>query len=462
MLAIRGRLGRCSVLVATVLLAACSPRAGGGPGAVPDIGLQSSARSGAPPRSPMMPYASMGKIQHVVIVVQENRSFDNLFQGFPGANTASSGVNSLGQTIPLQPVGLEVEYEVEHFVNDFLAACDGSPSGMGCTMDGFDLERAYGKQLAQNPQFAYVPQRETRLYFDVARQYVLGDDMFTSQIDASFPSHQYIIAGQAGDSANVPSQNWGCDGPKTDHVDTLQPDRTLGATERPCFNYRTIADELDGKSLPWRFYSVGPSNGNFAYSAYQAVKHIYRGPDWSKDAKWPPSRFLSDVAKGELAAVTWITPDQKSSDHPVPYAYPGKRGPEWVANVVNAVGESKFWDSTAIFVMWDDWGGWYDHVPPPYVDFDGLGFRVPLVVVSPYAKQGYVSHVQYEHGSILKFVEDTFGLSRLAASDTRANSPAADCFDFTQPPRPFVPFKTTLRPSDFINAPIDTEPIDEE
>lgn len=94
--------------------------------------------------------------------------------------------------------------------------------------------------------------------------------------------------------------------------------------------------------------------------------------------------------------------------------------------------------------MWDEWGGWYDHVKPPYLDSDGLGMRVPLLVVSPYAKAGYVSHIQYEHGSLLKFIEDIFGLPRLAASDTRANSPAGDCFDFTQKPRPFKPIGKPL------------------
>jgi phospholipase C len=112
--------------------------------------------------------------------------------------------------------------------------------------------------------------------------------------------------------------------------------------------------------------------------------------------------------------------------------------------------------------MWDEWGGWYDHVPPPYVDYDGLGMRVPLLVISPYAKKNHVSHVQYEHGSILRFVEDTFGLGRLAASDKRANSPSADCFDFTQAPRAYVPFKTKMSREQFIEAAPDDRPIDEE
>jgi phospholipase C len=116
-------------------------------------------------------------------------------------------------------------------------------------------------------------------------------------------------------------------------------------------------------------------------------------------------------------------------------------GPAWVASIVNAVGESQYWDSTAVFITWSGFGGWADHVPPPSLDREGLGFRVPLLVVSPYAKQGYVTRVQLETSSILRFVEDTFGLQRLAESDTRAHSPS-DSFDFLQSPRAFQPFAT--------------------
>jgi phospholipase C len=130
--------------------------------------------------------------------------------------------------------------------------------------------------------------------------------------------------------------------------------------------------------------------------------------------------------------------------------------------LVNAVGKSKFWDSTAIFVQWDDWGGLYDHVPPPFKDYDGLGFRVPLLVISPYAKKDYVSHVQYETASVLRFAEDVFGLDRLAAADKRAVSPAKDCFDFSQPPRKFVPIKAPLDASFFMNQPQDLRPPDDQ
>ncbi len=165
-----------------------------------------------------------------------------------------------------------------------------------------------------------------------------------------------------------------------------------------------------------------PSNGTaYQWNGYQAINHIYNGPQWS-NVVTPPSQFLTDVQNGTLATVTWVEPTYPDSDHS---GNGSTTGPAWVASVVNAVGESKFWDSTAIFVMWDEWGGWYDPVAPPYEDYDGLGFRVPLLVISPYAKQGYVSHTQFEHGSILRFVEDTFGLP---------SSPPATPAPTTRPP----------------------------
>ncbi len=150
--------------------------------------------------------------------------------------------------------------------------------------------------------------------------------------------------------------------------------------------------------------------------------------------------------------MTWVTPTYANSDHG---GSGSKTGPSWVASLVNAVGKSKYWKSSAIFIFWDDPGGWYDPEPPAYVDNDGLGFRLPLLIISPYAKQGLVSHVHYEHGSILKFVEDQFGLGRLAASDTRAKSPERDCFDFSRPPRKFVPIKAPYDENYFVQQPID-------
>jgi phospholipase C len=181
------------------------------------------------------------------------------------------------------------------------------------------------------------------------------------------------------------------------------------------------------------------------------VRHIRFGPDWKKDIVTPQTRFLSDV-KTQLANVTWITPTCPNSDHP---NCGGGFGPDWVASLVNAIGESKFWNTTAVFVAWDDWGGLYDHVPAPFENFDSLGFRVPLLAISPYAKKNFVSHVEYETASVLRFAEDQFGLAQMAAADKRANDPAIDCFDFTQPPRKFVPIKTNHDARFFMSQPAD-------
>ena len=114
-------------------------------------------------------------------------------------------------------------------------------------------------------------------------------------------------------------------------------------------------------------------------------------------------------------------------------------GPQWVASLVNAVGKSKFWKSTAIVVIWDDWGGWFDPVPPVYEDYDGLGFRIPMIIVSPYAKKGVVATKQYETASVLRFMEDTFGLGQLRPrADTKVlQTHAGEAFNFNQPPRKF-------------------------
>ncbi|MGB6601670.1 MAG: alkaline phosphatase family protein [Candidatus Cybelea sp.] len=380
-----------------------------------------------------------GKIAHVVYIVQENRSFDNLFEGYPGADTVSSGKNSKGQTIALQPTSLTRVYEIDHSASGMIAACDGTGKlpGTKCRMDGFDKEFSRGGP--PNPQYVYVPHQETKPYWAMAHEWVLADKTFQSQLDESFVAHQYIIAAQADSSANVPTGLWGCAGQPGDEVQTITQQRTYGKNQQPCFNYQTLGDELDAAKLPWRFYTSFYTDAPSGFwSGYQAVKHIFHGPDLSKDIVTPPKQFLIDVAAGKLASFTWITPFCANSDHMM---CGSGYGPSWVAALVNAIGKSKFWGSTIIFVQWDDWGGLYDHVPPPHKDYDGTGFRVPLLVISPYAKKDYVSHVQYETASVLRFAEDLFGLNQLAAADKRASSPAKDCLDFSQTPRAFVPIK---------------------
>ena len=462
------RIIRCAGLAVALAvgLAACGGPAALGP---PD-------RNGGPNPATVQHIANqtsgIGKIQHVVIVIQENRSFDNLFQGFKGADTKSYGYTSTGKKVNLVQVPLEADYDVEHDSSGFLAACNGTGSypGTNCKMNGFNNEKAncnlgsYEKCPNKYPAYAYVPQKETKLYFDIASQYVLADRMFASNYDASsFIAHQYLIAAYASSAVNYPSiyNAWGCYGGKKDRIAIVTQQRQIDYKDNieACFDNQTLGDELDNASLSWRYYTGAlPYGDGHLWDAYTAIKHIYDGPDYYKDIKTPQKTFFTDVKKGALPAVSWITPTCANSDHATCLA---NTGPAWVTSIVNAIGESKYWDSTAIFVTWDDYGGWYDHVAPKKVDYDGLGMRVPLMVISPYAKKNYVSHKNYELASILRFVEDDFGLSTLAASDARATSPAADCFDFNQSPRKFVKIGSKLGVNYFMNQPFDPRPPDD-
>ncbi|MGA9017720.1 MAG: alkaline phosphatase family protein [Candidatus Cybelea sp.] len=459
-----------------LLLCACKGGISSSPG-VPAVDRQ-------PHRAAIQPL-SPKKIQHVIIIVQENRSFNNLFYGYPGAKTVTYGYDSKGQKITLKPIGLATTWDVSHSYAAFMAACDGTGKipGTNCRMDGFDKVGwtcGHGGQPrcpkgVTYPPYSYVPHSETAPYFLMAKQYVLADQMYASNFDvSSFVSHQYIIAGQASHTVNYPESFWGCPGGSTDKAYTIDDQRKISSSPDRvvCFDNKTLGDELDDAKLPWAFYTYpigsapdpcdGDASGdtyqetNGIWSAYQAIHHICYGRDWKKDVITDATRFLTDVPNGKLAAVTWITPTCANSDHAT---CDSDTGPSWVASLVNAVGQSKFWSTSAIFVFWDDPGLWYDPEKPAHVDYDGLGFRVPLLIISPYAKKGYVSHTHYEHGSILKFVEEQFGLSSLAASDKRANS-AADAFDFNQSPRKFVQIQGPYGKSYFLHQPPDLRPPD--
>jgi phospholipase C len=379
-------------------------------------------------------------IKHIVIVIQENRSFDDMFSGFPGADAPAYGYAG-HKRIELHPVSLENKGNINNNWSDALSGWDKG------RMDGFEREQLYGEP----PDFAYayVPRNESAPYWAMARQYVLADRMFPTEFGPSFTAHLSLIAANT-DIKPTPlaevdepiAYPWGCTAPagaKTFTLDIRRIERFNGPF--PCFDdFPTIADRLDPAGISWKYYAAPLSNiGGQVWSEFSAVRAVRYGPDW-KNVINPQTRILKDVDAGALADVSWVTPDWMDSDH-TGSGY--NRGPSWVSAVVNAIGESPYWQDTAIFVLWDDWGGWYDNVPPPQLDFRGLGIRVPCIVISPYARTRYVSHTQYEYGSILKFVEQVFGLPPIGPpsrgfTDTRAAS-MLDAFDFTQSPRPFVP-----------------------
>src|ERR1700722_9053099 len=451
--------GIAFTLAAAVLPSACSGSFGSSPAAPVVPGVAARPRSAQ----------GINKIQNIIIIIQENRSVDNLFQGFPGADTQSYGYNSLGAKIKLGTIGLATVWDIDHSSASFLSACNGTGSfpGTDCQMNGFNNELVscgmpgYPKCPFKEPQYAYVPANETKPYVAIASQYVLADHMFTSNFDASsFVAHQYLIAAQSSTAVNYPNSNqWGCEGGPSDTIQTLTQGRKIYYGHRipVCFDNVTLGDELDTAKVPWAYYTAATPQGDGAYwSAYSAITQIYNGPDWKKDVISPQTDFFKDVKKGLLRPVSWVTPTCENSDHA---SCDSDTGPAWVASLVNAVGQSKYWKTSAIFVVWDDYGGWYDHVPPKMLDYDGLGFRVPLLAISPYAKDAYVSHKNYELASLVRFVEDRFGLPTMAASDARALSPAGDCFDFTQLPRKFKVISSKQNEDYFIDRRPDLRPV---
>lgn len=400
----------------------------------------STVKSTDPP--PLGPPTAAGRIKHIVIIMQENRSTDNLFNGFPGADTVQTAMKN-GTQVQLQQNSL-----VQHLSTDL----DHSHPGFWQDLDGGKMDGFAHQPKLPNPMLAYsyVPQSEVVPYWTLAQQWTFGDRMFASNSGPSFVAHQYMIAGQSANTdENPPGGQWGCDAPAGTTVSLIGPNGTDLPGIFPCFDYQTIADLLDAKGISWRYYAPSESHGGgFVWSAFQAIRHIRYGSDWTNNVISPPPQIFNDIQNGQLAAVTWVVPDISYSDHD-DVNLTGE-GPDWVASITNAIGGSQFWDSTAIFISWDDWGGYYDHVVPPQVDEMGLGFRVPLIVVSPYAKRGYVSHVTHEFSGFLKFTEEVYGLPSLNTRDVNADD-FADCFDFTQNPHPYTQVPVTYTPQFFLS-----------
>jgi phospholipase C len=439
------------------------------------------------------PYLN-SKIQHVVIVFQENRTPDNLFQDpvliAAGADIASSGLNSSGQTIQLTPGSLGIGYDLGHSHADFVVQYDGGK------MDGADkvLLGCGIPPCPANPQFYYVNPSEVQPYFQMAEQYAFGDRMFQTNEGPSFPAHQFIISGTSAPtstsnlffgenpSTTAPgTPSAGCAANPAAFVSVINEWGKEPGTAYPCAEHASLTDELNAKNLSWRYYTPG---ANSIWTGPNAIEHICGpnapppngtacvGSDWVNKViiynSKNPAPILTDIANNQLPVVSWVIPAGKNSDHAGSLNNVG--GPSWVASIVNAIGNSSYWANTAIIVTWDDWGGWYDHVPPPQVINDGeswgsgyvYGFRVPLIVISPYARAGYISHVDHDFGSILRLVEENFGLSQLGYADTYASDDLSDCFNFNQTPLTFRTINAPLSAKDFLNDRSPADPPDDD
>lgn len=414
-------------------------------------------------------------IQHIVVLIQENRTFNNLFATFPGVTGSTTGYEKIGaksKKISLKQVPLESKNILNHLYRSYIIAYDNGK------MDAFNRIPG-GRGLEKKQPYQYVNQSDVQPYWDIATQYGIANAMFATQGSGSFTAHQDLIRGGTEIGGNVslvddPTANtaWGCDSPKgtkTSLITTslmVEPD----AGPFPCsnkfpytsYNYTTLRDPLDSAGVTWKYYipKWKRNTPSTLWSAFDVIAPVRNGPEWTDGhIASPETSIYDDLTSGTLPQMSWVIPDAFNSDHP---GYTSDTGPSWVSSVVDAIGASPYWNSTAIIVVWDDWGGFYDPVPPPTQDDQGgPGFRVPMLVISPYVPAGEISQTVYGFGSIIKFVEDTFKLKCLGTTDCSSAS-IADMFNFDQKARAFKPIRSKYsrgyfmhqRPSDL---PVDTQ-----
>jgi phospholipase C len=365
-------------------------------------------------------------IKHVVFLIKENRTFDNLFGTFPGARGARFGWDH-GVRRPLtRGTDQSTGEDIPHCYECALAAWDRGE------MDGFN-------QSAPADRWAYTQLHRDQLpnYWRWASHNVLFDNFFASAQGPSFPNHLFTIAAQSGGTHDNPrrkpglgSLTFGCDAPPQQLVAVTDSE---GVTKMvpPCFDFLTEGDLLNRHGIPWSYYAAQEDQKGYIWSAYSAIRRYREHPSRWKHHIFPVDRVVEDIQGGTLPPITWITPRFELSEHP---EYNFCHGENWSTKVIDAIMRSPMWDDTAIFVTWDDYGGFYDHVPPPQVDDFGFGIRVPMIVLSPYAAEGKVSHELGEFSSVLRFIEDNWGMSKLTHRDRQA-TPMLSAFDFSQQPR---------------------------
>jgi phospholipase C len=384
------------------------------------------------------PQGNINLITHVIFIVKENRSFDHYFGQFPGANGATTAVVSDGSTVTLGLAPDTMDRDIDHLWWSSLTGIDGGK------MDHFDLipeANENGDYLGETQQTSQtIPN-----YWQYAGYYMLGDNMYSSLAGPSFPNHLYTIAAQSGGVYDLPSRgpniqnwqvSWGCDAPSNETVPVMN-EQTVVTEVFPCFNFTTLSDELTTAGVSWLYYAPIQNTLGYNFNTLDAISHIRYGSQWTTNDV-PTAQFLTDVANGTLPSVSWLVAGGVQSEHPPNSVCDGEN---WTVQQVNAILQSPtYQNNTAIFLTWDDFGGFYDHVVPPPIDLYGLGIRVPFIIISPYIKlnanggAGYISHTQYEFSSVLKFIEEDFGVPPLTTRDADAND-TTDSFDFTQSPR---------------------------
>ena len=379
--------------------------------------------------------AAGNPIQHVVVIIKENHSFDNLFGTFPhadGATHAKAGKKWFKMTITPDHPG-----DINH--DSFVGRYDINDGKMN-----FFYKAKGAVQQGVNIADSQFRQSQIPDYWKYAQTYGLADHFFSYVLGDSFPNHLAAITGQnlsvvsnpynAGIGENVA---WGCDQPKNGYVQIWAHGQVR--KEFPCFNTNTLADEANKAGVSWKYYSAPKGTFGYIWMTMDAFKNIRNSSSWATNIS-TDANFLTDAKNGSLPAISWLTPTIAGSDHPGPkIGQPGQismcTGQNWSVDMINAVMQSSDWSSTAIVLVWDDFGGFYDHVRPPKTSsWYTYGPRVPAIVISPYAKPA-VYHGQLSFDSIVKFVEDQFNLPHLMKYNRNVNS-IGNMLDTNQSPLP--------------------------
>jgi phospholipase C len=452
--------------------------------------------------------AQITSFQHIIFVVQENRTPDNMFQGLcatPSACSAQPGPRQYNiqtsawldktsptGTTPPHAVPLGVGYDLSHVHPGFLTMCDLKNGA--CAMDGAANVycTAYSQSCPSKAAFGYVDNSTGAVqpYLDLAKAYGWGNYMFQTNQGSSYPAHQFVFGATSAPSkkddhaGNFVTDSWsspvGCDAIDTASVPVLNAEGVVYKYAYPCYERQTLTDLLEARGVTWRYYSAGSSG---IWTAPNSIAHICNavgssctGAEWTSHLVLTPPPILSDIStKCSLAGVSWVTPDLPYSDHANNPSSTG--GPSWVASIVNAVGTSpcknpdgsSYWNSTAIIVTWDDWGGWYDHERPTIEAYPQggyqMGFRVPLIVVSAYTPAKFISNTPEDFGSVVRFIERNFGIMEgaLTFADARGGtSDLTEFFSLGNPQRRFQVIKAPLSARYFLTRKPSGLPVDDD
>jgi phospholipase C len=387
-------------------------------------------------------------IKHIVFMVKENRSFDTMFGTFPGADGATTYKDPNGKVHPLNHEPDHLVFDLAHNRPAFLTGYDHGK------MDGFSkiggaIQNINGKMMdVADAQFY---QSDIPNYWQYASTFALPDHFFYPIDSESFPNHLFSIAGTDNDVDENPQiykqkyiNSWGCDDPQGT---TVEERHANGKVENvfPCFTFQTLGDLLTAQNISWKTYSPAVNKDGYEWNAYDAIQDIRNTKQWQQHFS-DYTQFVKDAAAGTLPAVSWLVQPSGVSDHPPISVCAGEN---WTVQQINAIMQNKsLWNSTAIFLTWDDFGGFYDHVAPPKGPNPKIeyGFRAPLIIISPYAKPHYVDHTVYSFPSMLKFAEKVMGLPSLGGLDKNA-SDMFNAFNFHQQPLPPLVLQQRTCPS---------------